>query len=79
MRSAVAQWGHSLAVRLPKKFAESAGLGLGTEVELSAERGQIVLTRARPRYRLADLLEGHTPDKNCGETDWGAPRGKEAW
>jgi antitoxin MazE len=54
MRTRVARWGHSLAVRIPKPLAEATGLRPGEEVILEVGGEGLVL---RP-LRLDDLLEG---------------------
>ena len=79
MRSAIAKWGNSLAVRLPKRLAEAAALYEGKRVELRLEDGALVIQPARPKYRLDELLAGLEPGGAQGETDWGPPQGREAW
>ena len=79
MRASIAKWGNSLALRLPKGLAEDARLVEGATVDLRVENGTLVVAPARKRYRLADLLAESKPETGHGETDWGAPRGKETW
>jgi antitoxin MazE len=79
MRSAIAKWGNSLALRLPKSVAADAGFAEGTPVELSAQTGKLIIAPARPKYRLAELLAQITPDNRHDEVDWGAPKGTEEW
>jgi antitoxin MazE len=73
----VARWGNSLGVRIPKHIAERAGLREGVRVEIEAESDRIVITRARPRYQLADLLKGMTPEAMREAFDWGPDKGRE--
>jgi len=73
----VARWGNSLGVRIPKHIAERAGLREGARVDIDAEADGIVITRARPRYRLAELLQGMTPEAMREAFDWGPDRGRE--
>lgn len=77
--AAIAKWGNSLALRLPRSMAESVNLQEGTPVKLRIEGGSIVITPARPKYRLADLLAQITPTNIHGEVDWGERRGQEEW
>ena len=35
--------------------------------------------KREPRYDLATLLVGMTPENTHPEVDWGEPRGEEAW
>ncbi len=79
MRTSIAKWGNSLALRLPKKLAEDIGLVDGATVDLRVEGDALVVVPARKRYRLSDLLAEMKPEARHGETDWGAPRGKEDW
>jgi antitoxin MazE len=77
MRAQVGRWGNSLGVRIPKHVAERAGLREGARVEIEAETDRIIITRARPRYRLAALLQGMTPNAMREAFDWGPDKGRE--
>ena len=79
MRGSVAKWGNSLALRLPRTVASDAGLHEGMVVDISVAGDAVVVKRARPHYRLADLLRGATKRNRHAEADWGAPQGKEEW
>lgn len=76
MRTQISRWGNSLAVRLPRQVAESAGLGEGTTVELDVIDGVVRLVPARPSYNLDSLLAGITADNLPDALD-DAPRGAE--
>lgn len=82
MKTRVQKWGNSLAVRIPKSFAEDVGIYSESEVQLSLVEGQLVITpivKAEPIYRLEDLLAGITEDNLHGEIDFGASVGDEVW
>lgn len=80
MRSKVQQWGNSLALRIPKAFAEETGLGARSEVDITVEGQALVVAPVRaPRYTLEALLEGVTPDNLHDEVDTGPPVGREVW
>ncbi|MCH7931063.1 MAG: AbrB/MazE/SpoVT family DNA-binding domain-containing protein [Proteobacteria bacterium] len=79
MTTRIAKWGHSLAVRIPKVFAEQAGLEEGAEVGISVSNGKLILSLEEPEYDLNALVEGITPENRHQETDWGAPTGREIW
>ena len=79
MKTVVAKWGNSLALRIPSAFAREIDAAEGTEVELSVSRGTLVIAPRRRTYVLEDLLDGITPKNLHGETDWGTPRGRETW
>lgn len=63
MKARVQKWGNSLAIRIPRPFAEDLGVAQGTEVDLSVEDHELVV---RPtlavRVSLAELLERITDD-----------------
>ena len=77
--ASVQKWGNSLAVRIPKPLAEQAGVAEGTEVDVVARQGQIIIRPAKPRYSLADLVDGITDENRHAETDLGPPLGNEVW
>jgi antitoxin MazE len=79
MQAAIAKWGNSLALRLPRNLAADAHLHEGTRVELRLEGEALIVRPARPRYRLQDLLSQLKPRNTHQEVDWGEPRGEEAW
>jgi antitoxin MazE len=80
MKTRVQKWGNSLALRIPKAFAEEAGLSANAAVELSLSGGRLVVQPiAPPRFTLDELLRGVTEDNIPGEWDTGPATGKEVW
>lgn len=80
MRTKIAVWGNSLALRIPKPFALEVGLEEDTPIELGIENGNLVVTKHQPNGpTLDELLAEITPDNLHGETDFGGPAGNEAW
>lgn len=80
MRTTIQQWGNSLALRIPKPFAEETGLGRHSEVELSVDKGRLVLVPVRePRLSLDELLARVTDENLHSEIDTGPAVGGEAW
>jgi antitoxin MazE len=80
MLTKVQKWGNSLAVRIPKAFAEELGLKSNTAVEIGLREGQLVLKIASPRrWTLEDLLTKVTPENIHAEIDSGEGVGREAW
>ena len=77
MKSKVQMWGNSLAVRIPKPFANEVGLQPDSEVELSVHEGSLVLKAKRPHYKLEDLVKGITSKNRHSEIDLGPPQGRE--
>ena len=79
MTTRVAKWGHSLAVRIPKAFAEQVQLEEGAEVRISVTDGKLVMSPVGRAFDLRELVEGITPENRHEETEWGAPVGREIW
>ena len=80
MRVQIQKWGNSLALRIPKPFAEDAGVREGTMVQLSVSEGRLVAAPLRAcKPRLKDLLAGITKANLHEEVKTGLPVGREAW
>ena len=80
MKTKVQKWGNSLAVRIPRPFAEETGLEHGSSIELSLEEGRLILSPlSETSYTLKKLLQGITPENVHGELDSGPPVGREVW
>jgi antitoxin MazE len=80
MKTRVQKWGNSLALRIPKSFADEAGLKKEMPVEVSLKGGNIVITPiARPKLTLEELLAKVTEDNLHSEVDYGPPVGNEVW
>jgi len=80
MQTKVQKWGNSLGLRIPKSFAQEAGVEAGSEVDLSVENGDLIVRPVRaPSYRLKDLLQGVTRKNIHEEVEFGDPVGREVW
>ena len=77
MQVQVARWGNSLGLRIPKDVAQKTGLREGARVDVQAEGDRIIISPARPRYVLTDLLKGMTPETMRQAFDWGPDSGRE--
>jgi len=77
MKAKVQKWGNSLAVRIPKAFAEELSLHPDADVELSVRQGDLVLAPRRREYTLEELVRKITPGNRHEETDFGPPVGRE--
>ncbi len=55
MKALIGKWGRSAAVRLPRAYLEALGLSPGDEVELTLERGTLVMGASK-RATLEDLV-----------------------
>jgi antitoxin MazE len=80
MRVRIQKWGNSLALRIPKPFAEEARVRQGSIVDLSMAEGRLVASPlSRSQWTLARLLAGVTRKNLHREADFGRPVGREAW
>ena len=77
MKTHVARWGNSLALRLPKVYAEQLEIKDNTEVDIHVENNKLVITMQDET--LESLLEKVQPEQIHKETDFGTPEGKEIW
>lgn len=78
MITRVQKWGNSLGVRLPRAAALEAGVREGSEVDVTASGGRIVVRPTKPaRPRLRDLLAAVKPGNVHSEVSSGARRGRE--
>ena len=82
MLTRVQKWGNSQGVRFPAKVLEEAKITVGDEVDITIERGRIIVEpsrRVRGRYRLEDLVARMPDGYEPHEEDWGEPVGREVW
>jgi antitoxin MazE len=80
MQTKIQRWGNSLGLRIPRSFAEEAGVEAGSQVDISVRDGDLVVSAAkRRRYRLSELLAKITTKNLHGEVDTGEPIGREVW
>jgi antitoxin MazE len=80
MRTKIQKWGNSLALRIPKSFAEEAEVEVGSRVDLSVTDGQLIIRPVRsPRFELHALLVGVKEENLHAEISTGEPTGREAW
>lgn len=80
MQIQIQKWGNSLAIRIPKLFAQEINVQQGSYVDLSTEEGKLV---AKPldekEYSLEQLLAGVTEQNLHSEINFGNAIGKEIW
>lgn len=80
MRSKVQKWGNSLAVRIPKTFAEEVGLKDDSPIEMRLVKGGLLLEPSSEWIpSLDEMLEGVTKSNLHDEVDTGPAQGSEAW
>ena len=80
MRTKVQKWGNSLALRIPKPFADEVGLRPESAVEVSLEKGKLVISATESfSISLEELLEGINSRNLHREVKTGKAAGNEAW
>ena len=78
MKTEFVKWGNSLALRVPSAFAKEVGATEGKIVDMTVERGALVVKVVkRRRYVLEELIDGITKQNRHPETDWGPSVGNE--
>lgn len=79
MNGKISTWGNSLALRIPRDYAQTLGLTSETVVTLELSHEGLMIRPVRQRPSLDDLLRGVTPELVGGEEEWGAAQGREEW
>lgn len=80
MRVRIQKWGNSLALRIPKPFAEDADVMEGTIVDLSLSKGKLVAAPVRKKKAtLRQLLARVNKHNLHREVDFGPSVGRESW
>jgi antitoxin MazE len=79
MQARIQKWGNSLAIRIPKPFAQEIGLEQNSLVTVSISEGKLLLEPLKPSFKLEELLAKVTPDNLPQEVETGAPVGNEVW
>jgi antitoxin MazE len=78
------KWGNSLALRIPKVFAQEIGASVGKAASMEVRDSKLVVEIAKPkrrrrRYELEQLVAGIRPENRHRELEWGPPVGNEVW
>ena len=79
MLSTIQKWGNSQGLRLAKTILQEARLKVGDQVDISVDKGRIVIaptTQVRGKYDLRELLS-KVPEKRLAG-DFDELTGKEA-
>ena len=74
-QSHIAQWGTSLAVRIPKPLAEEWGIHAGSAIDMTTDGERLTLTKRT--YDLDEMLSRVTADNLHSEWDTGSAQGRE--
>lgn len=82
MLTKVQKWGNSQGLRFTKAILEEAQINVGDEVNVSVQKGRIIVepvTKVRVRYNLKELVSKMPEEYQAEELDWGEAVGKEVW
>ena len=79
MKTTIQKWGNSLAVRIPRPFAEEIRIEENTTVDLTVRAGKLVIVPTEPELTLADLVEKITDENRHSEIGTGDRVGNEVW
>lgn len=80
MRIRVQKWGNSLALRIPKAFAQQSKIQEDEFVNLTLEDDKIVIEPVEEKkYSLKELISGITKSNLHREIDFGSKTWNEYW
>ena len=80
MKTRVQKWGNSLALRIPRPFAEEVNLQENSAVDVSVRSGKLVVVPVpEPELTLEKLVELITPENRHEEIGTGEAVGNEIW
>ncbi|HXA18009.1 MAG TPA: AbrB/MazE/SpoVT family DNA-binding domain-containing protein [Thermoanaerobaculia bacterium] len=80
MKARIQKWGNSLALRIPKPFAEEASLREDSAVDVTVRSGKLVVVAIEePQLTLEDLVAKITPSNRHAEVETGNAVGNEVW
>lgn len=82
MLSKVQKWGNSQGLRLTKALLQEVQIHVGDEVNVSVQKGRIIIepvTKVRGRYDLKELVSKMPQKYHAEELAWGEATGKEVW
>jgi antitoxin MazE len=80
MKTRIQKWGNSLALRIPRPFAEESNLHEDAAVDISVRNGKLVVVPLREHdFTLEQLVEQITPQNRHSEIETGEAVGSEIW
>jgi antitoxin MazE len=80
VQTKIQKWGNSLGLRIPRSFAAEAQVEEGATVDLSVDKGQLLVRPLRVRkYSLNALLRRVSRRNLHGEVSTGKTVGRELW
>jgi len=80
LKTQIQKWGNSLALRIPKSFADEMGLKQNSSVQLIIKEGVLVIAPdTESMWTLEELLSQVTEDNIHHEWETGPAKGEEIW
>jgi antitoxin MazE len=79
MKTRIQKWGKSLALRIPKSFAEESNLREDSPMDVTVRSGKLVVAIEGPQPSLEDLVAKITPSNRHSEVETGKAVGNEVW
>lgn len=79
MKTTIQKWGNSLAVRIPRPYADEIHLEENSTVDLTIRSGKLVIVPAEPEITLESLVDQITDENRHEEIGTGSRVGNEAW
>ena len=79
MKTTVQKWGNSLAVLIPKNITKDIRVSEGSNINIMAENGNIILSPSAKEYSLKELLKNVTNENIHSEVSTGDHIGGEIW
>lgn len=72
MQTALAKWGNSYAIRVPANVAKELNLEVGAPLNMEVGASGLMITVAKPRYTLDELVAQMRPE--CQHEEYFADR-----
>jgi antitoxin MazE len=79
MKTRIQKWGNSLALRIPRPFAEEANIAENSAVDVSVRAGRLVVVAIEPELTLESLVSQITEENRHEEIKTGNAVGNEIW
>jgi len=80
MHTKIQKWGNSLALRIPKVFAEQVKIQKGSDVDISVDDGKLLISViSEEEYSLEDFLSKIDENNIHEEITFGNSVGREVW
>jgi antitoxin MazE len=80
MKTRIQKWGNSLALRIPRPFAEESNLHEDSAVDVTVRNGKLIVVPLRQsQLTLEELVRQITPENRHEAVETGEAVGSEIW